>query len=123
MTDTAYIHAEEAVRWAMKPYPAEPEKTNWQVWIRLMKREALKPYKRTIMRNQVTLGMNNNYYPTLSRFALMHDPALFGSVINPRKIRALDCPFGRLTLCVLYQKVTGENPRITDWRNAKRLAS
>ena len=117
---TSETHALEAVKWAKQPYSGNPEITNWEAWIRMMRKEALKPYKRTIMRNQVTLGMNNNAYPTLSRFALMYDPETFGTVIKPRRVVALDCERGLEMLNELYREATGGKPRIYDWHNAQR---
>ncbi len=126
MSDPTYMsetHALEAARWAAQPYPAEPERTNWQVWIERVKQEARNPYKRTIMRNQVSLGMNNNYYPTLSRFAIMDEPDLLGSLIKPRHVVGLDSAAGIEMLNGLFEQATGHKPKIYDWKNAKRRAS
>ncbi len=116
-------HALEATRWASQPYPAEPKKTNYQVWIEKIKKEAINPYKRTIMRNQVSLGMNNNYYPTLSRFAIMDEPELLGSLIKPRHVAGLDSEAGVEMLNELFVQATGHKPKIYDWHNARKRAS
>ena len=117
---TSETYALEAVRWAKKPYPANPDTTNWEEWLRKLKQEAKRPHKQTIMRNQVTLGMNNNYWPTLSRFALMAEPQALGSLINPRHISGLDSPAGIELLNELFVQVTGTTPKVYDWRNARK---
>lgn len=112
-------HALEAVRWAKAPYPPNPEKTNWDVFFEKVSKEARNPYKRTIMRNQVSMGMNNNLYPTLSRFAIMAEPKL-ASLIKPRHIPVLDSPAGIELLNDLFKQATGEQPKIYDWQNARK---
>lgn len=116
-------HALEAVRWARSPYPPNPERTNWEVWIEHLEKEARNPYKRTLMRNQVSMGMNNNLYPTLSRFAIMANPSLFGSLIKPRHVVALDSVAGIELLNELFPQATGTNPKIYDWHNARKKSA
>lgn len=117
---TSETHALEAVRWAKKPYPANPVRTNWDEWLERLKTEARKPYKQTIMRNQSSMGMNNNLWPALSRFTLMAEPETFGSLIKPRHISALDSPTGIELLNELFHQITGSNPKVYDWRYARK---
>ena len=117
---TSETHALEATRWACAAYPANPTRTNWEEWMSRIRREALNPYKQAIMRNQVTLGMNNNFWPTLSRFALMEEPNLLGDLISPRHVVGLDSPAGIEMLNELFVQVTGHKPKVYDWHNAQR---
>ena len=109
--------ARQAVNWAKSAYPANPDKTRFEAWMDKLYAAANNPYKMTIMRNQVTLGMNNNYWPCLSRLAIMNSPHL-GKYIHPRKVEDLDNHEGLAMLRQLHVELVGSEPKLKNWRNA-----
>lgn len=110
--------AEDAVEWAKQPYPAAEGRTNFDQLLEQVRGIADVPGKVRIMRNQAALGMNNNFWPCLSRLMIMADPDLV-RWIEPRFCEALDRQAGIAMLQLMYQDVTGERPRARSWRHAK----
>lgn len=110
----------QAAHWAIKPYPADPSINNFDAWFTRVLREARKPGKVTLMRNQISMGMNNNYWPCMSRLAIMRDPWL-AHYIHPRHVIELDCPEGIDLLNKLYETITHAEPKVRDWQQAKKV--
>ncbi|MEG2533648.1 MAG: hypothetical protein RSB04_11615 [Gordonibacter sp.] len=77
------------------------------------------PGRMLIMRNQAAIGMNNNYWPCLSRLLIMGDPWLV-EYINPHYIEALDSPPAAAMLCLYYNRITGSRPKVSSWKVAKQ---
>ena len=117
MEDTTITNALKAARWAVQPYPADPTKTRFEVLLERLNREANRPGKMTIMRNQASMGMNNNYWPCISRLVIMHTPG-FAYYIHPRHVRELDSASGIAFLNRVYADVTHKTPTIANWKNA-----
>lgn len=120
MSDQTISHAYRAVAWAKRPYKFDDKQTNWDAWILKLKKEAYNPYKRTIMRNQAVMSMDNSYWPCLSRLALMGYPQLLGKLIKPRNVVELDSESGLELLNKLYLDVTDTKPALYDWHNARK---
>lgn len=76
--------------------------------------------KRTIMRNQVQLGFDNNIWPVLSRLLIMDYPRMRRK-IHPRKAE-VDNPNDIHRLAEAYREITGEEPAIDDWREAECIS-
>lgn len=110
--------AEEAVEWAKRPYPAVEGRTNYGQLLERVCAIASEPGKVRVMRNQAELGMNNNYWPCLSRLMIMDEPELV-RWIEPRFCEALDRQAGIAMLQLMFQDVTGRRPRARSWRHAK----
>lgn len=110
-------NALQAANWAKQPNEREPQKTNFDVFIEKLEHEY---FKRVflIKRNQVSIGMNNNYWPCLSRLALMYRPWL-ANKLKPRHTVELDSKEGIELLNKLYKDVTGKEPILRDWHSAK----
>lgn len=70
------------------------------------------------MRNQQTMGMNNNYWPALSRLAIMHSPHL-AKYIHPTCRPPLDGREGVELMNELYRRVVGRPPKVRDWTAAR----
>lgn len=120
MSSTSTITwALQAANWAKKPNPAHPECSNFEVFLDRLERESRRPHRITIMRNQASMGMSNNYWPTMSRLAIMAIPTL-ALYINPRHVRELDGDDGRDLLNMLYTEITDQEPAIHDWKAAKQ---
>ena len=115
-------HAQAAAKWALQPYSGNPDINNFEALERNVRRNMTTGHKTTIMRNQVQTGFNNNYWPALSRWLIMKNPALI-KVIHPRKTNDLDDEAGRINMCTLYQSITNEEPKIRSWQAAKEVYS
>lgn len=107
--------------WAKKPYPADPSITKFEAWLSRVNAEARVTGKCTIMRNQASMGMSNNYWPCLSRLAIMASPAL-ADYIHPNHLQPLDDAEGVEMLNRLYRDVVGRPPKLRDWKNASRVS-
>jgi DNA phosphorothioation-dependent restriction protein DptG len=115
--ETTITHALKARTWAAKKNPAHPQYTNFE-WL-MQRIEHERAYHMTIMRNQVHTGFDNNYWPTLSRLAIMQRPDLV-RYIHPRDVPDLDDKDGARLLVSLYMDVTGRYPAISNWQQAKK---
>lgn len=121
-TNSGRFWALRAFRWAREPWPADPSRTSFDEALRRIRAEAARPGRVTVMRNQATLGMNNNYWPAMSRWALMADPALAAKV-RPRYVAALDDPPGKAQMRAWYRELTGEAPKAGGWEEAAAMAA
>lgn len=105
-----------AIEWA----ESRDERTCERYWD-ILARRADAAYndrsKQTIMRNQLHLGFNNNIWPALSRMLILDRPYLIAK-LHPRTCE-LDCKEGRMLLLLATNGITGRNPLIEDWRDAK----
>lgn len=105
--------------WGTNPYPADPRRTNFDEACRRIVLEAQTPGKITVMRNQASIGMNNNYWPAVSRWAIMRHPWLAAKV-NPHP-GELDSGQGLAEMRSWYRKLTGEAPKANSWMEAKAM--
>lgn len=117
MTNTL-TNALQAAHWAIQPNVYNPEKTNFEVFLDKIDHEYSKRVY-LIKRNQISIGMSNNYWPCLSRLAIMACPWL-AEKLKPRHIVQLDSEEGIEFLNKLYLDITGKQPIIYDWRNARK---
>ena len=113
----AEFWAWRAYLWGSAPYPADPSRTNFDEACRRIVLEAQKPGKVLLMRNQATTGMNNNYWPAVSRWAVMRHPWLAAQV-HPKWVDGLDGAEGLARMRQWYRMLTGEAPRANSWKEA-----
>ncbi|WP_421572385.1 hypothetical protein M1L65_07060 [Slackia exigua] len=104
-----------AFLWAKAPWPAEPGSTRFDEALRRIRSEAGRPGRVTVMRNQASMGMNNNYWPAVSRWAVMADPAL-AKKVHPRYVADLDDAPGTAQMRAWYRQLTGERPKAGSWK-------
>lgn len=112
--------AYDATLWASAPYPAKPAWTNYAQLLHQTVELARKPGTTRLMRNQTTLGMNNNYWPCLSRLMIMDVPEL-ARYIEPRYCSELDNQVGAAKLQVWFRKITSRKPTVRNWMHAKEV--
>lgn len=119
--DRTVTWALKAAAWAEKPYPADPSITTFAAWMIRLTAEASVTKRCTIMRNQQTMGMNNNYWPALSRLAIMHSSHL-AKYIHPTYRPPLDGREGVELMNELYRRVVGRPPKARSWMAARDAA-
>ena len=106
----------KSVEWGKRIEDGQ-EQTNWtrlnsKAWCAYMDKS-----KRTIMRNQVQLGFDNTIWPALSRLLILGYPH-YAEKIHPRA-SCLDNTQERARLVEAYRELTGREPKVADWRDAK----
>ena len=106
----------KAYNWAIKPNKFTGRK-NWDDLKQSVDAAYWNPSKRTIMRNQQQIGFCNTYWPTLSRWLIMGDPKLHEK-IHPHKSE-VDYGEEHEMLVEFFRELTGTEPKVTDWRDAK----
>lgn len=111
-----------AFLWAKAPWPAEPGSTRFDEALRRIRSEAGRPGRVTVMRNQASMGMSNNYWPAVSRWAVMADPAL-AKKVHPRYVADLDDAPGTAQMRAWYRQLTGERPKAGSWKEAAAMAA
>ena len=111
----------KAIDWAKSPYRDDRDETNWEQFMHQLRIEANTGWRKTIMRSQVSRGMSNNFWPMLSRLAIMDTPYL-AKYIHPRRVNDLDCTQGTTELIEAYMLITGHLPQCSDWQKAKEHA-
>lgn len=108
--------AYRACEWGAEPCPADERYTNFEMLLhKVQLLLAAEPWRQTVMRNQVRMAISNNFWPALSRWALMAEPSL-AEVIHPRKVEELDD--GEVPMDELFIRMTGRLPEVFDWRRA-----
>lgn len=107
-----------AMLWGRSPYPADPSRANFDELCRRIVLEASRPGKVTLMRNQADMGANNNYWPALSRWAIMRHPWL-AAQIHPKYRPELDEGAGLAQMRAWYRTVAGKPPRARSWMEAE----
>lgn len=116
--DRTVTWALKAAAWAERPYPADPSITTFAAWMIRLTAEASVTKRCTIMRNQQAMGMSNNYWPALSRLAVMHSPHL-AKYIHPAHRQPLDGREGVELMNELYRRLVGRSPKVRDWTAAR----
>lgn len=115
--------AEAAVRWAKQPYPAVPGRTNYaQLLEQVCASIANNPGKVRLMRNQAAMGMNNNYWPALSRLMIMDEPELV-NWIKPSHSEQLDCQAGIAMMQIYFGSITNRRAKARSWKHAKEVVN
>ena len=107
-----------AYLWGTDAWPADPSRTNFDEACRRIVLEAQRPGRITVMRNQAAIGMNNNYWPAVSRWAVMRHPWL-AAKIHPKRTEEMDGPQGLAQMRRWYRMLTGEAPKAGSWMEAE----
>lgn len=116
MVDNPLRSAEEAVKWAMKPYGNSPTINMYRA-LYIQIQGLIEAYGS--IDYAVFWVKNSVLWPCLSRLLIMDDPTLV-NYIKPHYIETLDSQAGTTWLCMQFKNITGKPPKMRSWRIARQ---